>query len=119
MEVETRFAVGQNIDVLDSVNRWCNAEIIKIAGPEMYIYYTGWSSKYNEWLPIDSDRVLTQWEPGKNVQIYNRLDVKHPLPRQWLEARVIQISEEDPDRVKVHFNNFHSKYDIWVNLNNH
>lgn len=61
----------------------------------MYIFYTGWSAKYNEWISKDSNRILPQWEPGKRIRMNNRLDVKHPLPNQWLEARVIQISDQD------------------------
>ena len=43
------------------------------------------------------------------------MDVKHPLPKQWLEAKVIEV---DGENAKVHFFNYHAKYDIWVDLNN-
>jgi hypothetical protein len=56
-----RFFIGQNIDVLDSVKRWLNAEVLKVTPNELYVHYTGWSAKFDEWLPLESDRVLVQW----------------------------------------------------------
>jgi hypothetical protein len=81
---------------------------------EILIHYTGWSIKFDEWFPIDSEKVLVQWEPGKPIQINNRIDVRHDNVG-WVEARVIEI---DGPKVKVHFNKFHPKYDAWVDLNN-
>jgi hypothetical protein len=53
-----------------------------------------------------------QWELGKDIQINNRLDVRHELGG-WLEARVL---ERDGDKVKVRFNKYHPKYDMWALL---
>lgn len=42
----------------------------------------------------------------------------HPVGG-WLEARVLDIGDkesEDKQMVKVHFFNYHSKYDMYVNL---
>jgi hypothetical protein len=77
MAAKQRFFIGQNLDVLDSVKRWINAEVLKVTPHELYVHYTGWSTKFDEWIPINSDRVLVQWEHGKDIQINNRLDVRH------------------------------------------
>jgi len=56
-----RFFIGQNVDVMDTVKRWLNGEVLKVTPHEIYIHYTGWSTKFDEWLPLDSERVLVQW----------------------------------------------------------
>jgi hypothetical protein len=56
-----RFFIGQNIDVLDSVKRWLNAEVLKVTPNKLYVHYTGFSAKFDKWLPPESDRVLVQW----------------------------------------------------------
>lgn len=79
---------------------------------EILIHFTGWSGKFDEWLPTNSHRVLFQWEFGKPIHLNNRIDVKHEVGG-WLEARVIQI---EGDKVRVHFEKYHPKYDCWVDL---
>ncbi len=74
--------------MLDSVKRWSNAEVQFVSDKSIYVHYTGWSAKYDEFIELDSDRILTQWEPGKQIKINNRLDVRHPVGG-WLEAKVI------------------------------
>ena len=46
---------------------------------EIYVHYTGWSAKYDQYINVDSDRILTQWEPGKKISINNRVDGYHPI----------------------------------------
>lgn len=41
------FHVGQNLDVLDSVSKWMNAEVIFVGNGTVYVHYTGWSAKYD------------------------------------------------------------------------
>ena len=116
------FALGQNVDVLDVKNKWVNGEVIFIKKDLLYIHYSGWSHRFDEEIPTTSPRVLTQWEPGKPLQINNRVDSYHPLHGGWLEARVIdkqleadpQTNEARVTQVKVHYFNYHPKYDRWV-----
>ena len=85
--------MGQNLDVLDSVNKWMNAEVIFTCNDRIFVHYTGWSIKYDEEIQINSPRILTQWYPGKTIALNNRIDAYHPLGG-WLEARVIEIGEK-------------------------
>lgn len=65
---------------------------------------------------MQSDRILTQWEPGKEFKVNNRVDAFHPMAG-WLEARIVEIPQEDgerPSKVKVHYFNYHPKYDRWI-----
>lgn len=83
----------------------------------IYVHYTGWSAKYDESIEMDSPRILTQWEHGRPIMLNNRIDAYHPLGG-WLEARVIELVDigETRQLVRVHFFNYHKKYDIVVNL---
>ena len=87
---DNNFHVGQNLDVLDSVKKWMNAEVLFVGNGSIYIHYNGWSAKYDESVPIDSPRVLAQWEPTKPIKLNNRIDAYHKVGG-WLEARVIEI----------------------------
>ena len=76
--LEHSFHAGENVDVLDSVNKWMNAEVMFVCPASIYIHYTGWSIKYDEEVPLNSARVLKQWQPGKHVHLNNRVDAYHP-----------------------------------------
>lgn len=83
----------------------------------VFIHYTGWSAKYDESIDFSSPRILTQWEKTKKIRVNNRIDAYHPIGG-WLEARVLELGEESYESfpVKVHFRNYHKKYDKWVDL---
>lgn len=116
-EDESSFHVGQNLDILDSVNKWMNAEVLFAGNGTIFIHYTGWSYKYDESIPTSSPRILKQWKPGQPIRLNNRIDAYHSMGG-WLEARVIEIGEqtETSQPVRVHFFNYNKKYDMWVDL---
>lgn len=99
------------------MKKWVNGEILFIRGEEIYIHYSGWSSRFDEYVPLSSGRILAQWEPGQQLQVNHRVDSYHPFTG-WLEARVIEIGEGSNTKVKVHYFNYHPKYDRWVDPNN-
>jgi hypothetical protein len=44
------------------------------------------------------------------------VDAYHPKGG-WLEARVVEMEDKATvNKVKVHFTNYHPKYDIWVDI---
>ncbi len=47
------------------------------------------------------------------LKVNNRVDAFHPLTG-WLEARVIELAG---DRVKVHYFNYHPRYDRYIDPN--
>lgn len=49
--------VGDLLDCLDSVNKWCPAQVVDISNGKYRIHFTGWSDKWNEWIDQDSDRL--------------------------------------------------------------
>ena len=76
----------------DSVGKWVNGEVIFIKADELYIHFSGLSSKFDDYFPMNSELILTQWEPEKSPQINNRIDAYHPMGG-WLEARIIDIEK--------------------------
>jgi len=106
--------VGDHVDCLDSVSKWCNAEIVAKKGGRLKVHFTGWSFKYDEWLPEDSHRLLKQWKRGTPIQLNNRLDVRD-VKGKWLEAQVILI-DEDEGQMLAHFKGFSNKWDELIHL---
>jgi hypothetical protein len=51
------YKIGQWVDVKDTLNQWLEAQIINIRGNECQVHYNGWGNTWNEWVPMDSDRI--------------------------------------------------------------
>lgn len=58
--MKKRYYIGENIDCQDTVKKWLNAEIVSVRhNPhEIRVHFSGWSQKYDEWISIDSNRIL-------------------------------------------------------------
>lgn len=110
-----QFSIGEHIDCLDSVNKWCNAEIVAKRGPMLKVHFTGWSYKYDEWISEDSERVLKQWRRGMPLKVGHRLDVRD-VKGKWLEAVVVQVNDHE-QVMKVHFKGWASKWDELLPFN--
>ena len=58
---ERKFAVGQWVDVLDTVEQWLEAQILEIAstsqGVLVYVHYSGWPAQWDEWIDSGSSRI--------------------------------------------------------------
>jgi hypothetical protein len=57
--VESRaiFEVGEHVDCLDTFQKWCDAKVTEITPDSVRITFTGYTSKYDEVIPIDSKRI--------------------------------------------------------------
>ncbi len=53
------FTVGDFIDVLDTVNKWCVGRVVdkNVDKNEVLVHYEGWSDKWNEWIFFLSRRL--------------------------------------------------------------
>ena len=107
---------GQQLDALDSVGKWCESEVLEV-GPSnrsVHITYTYWGDAWNEWLELSSGRLAPYgsrtYQPGGVLRRGQRIEVLDTV-RKWLEAEVI---DETPSAAKVHFKNWHAKYDEWL-----
>lgn len=63
-EVGLTFVAGEHVDCLDTVNKWCNAEVVQVdaAGSRVFVHYSGYHKKYDEWVSYADDHVA-------NVQV--------------------------------------------------
>ena len=108
------FHVGEHVDCLDTVKKWCNAEVREVdaANQKVFVHFTGFVAKYDEWISYanqnDDDaslkqqneenqplRILKQWRRGMKFKINNRIDVLDTMGK-WLPAGVVLI-EHDPN----------------------
>jgi hypothetical protein len=115
-----RLAVGDVVDVKDSVGIWSEAEVLKVdnGGKRIYVTYWNWSQHYNEWIDDVDSRVAklnthTYYDGGpfKAGQRIEALDKTN----KWLEAFIIDVEDY---RIKVHYKGWSSKFDEWHDSQN-
>ena len=112
------FYLGQKLDVLDSVNRWSEAEVVKINNQpfKIFISYLYWDYKWDEW--IHESEFLTRIAPlhfhtyfkGGTLKLGQRIEVRD-LSGKWIESFVI---DEEFDCVKIHYRNYATHFDEWI-----
>lgn len=49
--------IGHPLDVRDSVGKWCVCVIVEKQSTQIFVHYTGWGHKWDEWLSNDSERI--------------------------------------------------------------
>lgn len=85
-----KLLVGQWVDVKDTIDQWLEAQVIDIKDNRVYIHYNGWGTRWDEWIDMDSDRIMPfryytkqttfsnyncpfpNVKPDANVNIYNQ-----------------------------------------------
>jgi hypothetical protein len=75
------------------------------------VHFTGWSTKYDEWIDVHSDRIIKQWVRGNPFQRNQRLDVKDEK-NKWLEAHILEVVPGD--YIKIHYKGWSSKFDEYI-----
>lgn len=110
-----RYYPGQELDVLDTVSKWAEASVVGVSENRVRITYVYWSEKWDEWLDFESSRIRprgsmtfrnTNPMVGQRVEAYDGFG--------WLEAEILAVQKSN--LVFVHYNNFHRKFDEWVDL---
>jgi ubiquitin carboxyl-terminal hydrolase 4/11/15 len=60
-EVEIRdwrdFRIGDLVDAMDKMNRWYESTVRDVKEEKVFIHYNNWPSKWDEWIPKDSERL--------------------------------------------------------------
>jgi hypothetical protein len=54
---DIRYVVGDLIDCRDNKNKWYESTVKEVKTTEVLIHFNGWASKYDEWIPIESERI--------------------------------------------------------------
>ena len=101
------YNIGENIDCLDEMNKWLNAEIISINGSLIKVHFSGYIQKFDDWISKSSDRIQKQWRKGDQFRLNNRIDVQDTY-KKWIEARVIKVDKES---IRVHYKGFTERWD--------
>ncbi|CAM9660983.1 unnamed protein product, partial [Scytosiphon promiscuus] len=109
--------IGSKLDAKDTVEKWCEAEVTAVdreAG-KVFISYTYWSSKWDEWFDIDSPCLAPAgtktYQPGGPLRLGHRVEALDEN-EQWLEAEVVE--EGEGGHGLVHFRGYHEKFDVWM-----
>ena len=114
--LRNRFWPGQELDVLDTVSKWAEAEVVAVDEDmeKILVTYVFWSDKWDEWIDFDSERVAARGAKtyaGSGLpQVGQRIEAKDETGR-WLEAEVLKVN---PDDAYVHYKNYHKKFDQWI-----
>ncbi|KAJ1455811.1 hypothetical protein M885DRAFT_519165 [Pelagophyceae sp. CCMP2097] len=110
------YAVGQPLDVLDTVRKWAEASVYAIDDKRIRITYTYWSAKWDEWLLVDSPRIAPAgsktYRDGAVPRVGQRVEARDELDN-WLEAEVLEVRG---DSASVHFKGYHRKFDAQVDV---
>lgn len=69
------FKVGQILDVLDTQNKWLEAEVKTVdeTTRRVFVHYVNWSQKWDEWLPFTSVRIAPNRTHTVGPNIVNRV----------------------------------------------
>lgn len=58
LELDERvFTVGQVVDAMDKTRNWHTACIVAVKDVTVRVHYTGWDSKWDEWIQLSSSRI--------------------------------------------------------------
>jgi OTU domain-containing protein 5 len=104
---------GQLVDVLDLVGKWCEAQVIDVDHVQrrVLITYIYWMDTFNEWIPVDSNRIQPDgshtYRLGGLLQLGHRVEALDTTGN-WIEAEVIAVSASG---VRIHYKNWAAKFD--------
>jgi RNA binding activity-knot of a chromodomain len=102
-----KLTVGQWVDVKDTIDQWLEAQVIDIKDNKVYIHYNGWGTRWDEWISMDSNRIMPFRFHTKQTSIYN---YNSPFPNVKPDANVSVYNHND--------SNSHQFYDFFYDLNN-
>ena len=116
--------MGEHVDCLDTINKWCNAEVREIdqANKRVFVHFTGFAAKYDEWIECSAEagplRIQKQWRRGMPFQLNNRVDVLDQMGK-WLPGGIAAIETDEQGyqcAVKIHFVGYKPKWDEVIPL---
>eukprot|EP01041_Mallomonas_annulata_P010932 gene10932-22823_t len=108
--------ISQQIDALDSVQRWSEAEVLKIdkEKKQVYITYLYWEDKWDEWIRDSEGRMAPlhthTYFRGGPLKKGQRIECKDTL-NNWIESIIIDESEA---KILVHYHCWSAQYDEWI-----
>jgi hypothetical protein len=52
-----KFVVGDSVSVLEKDDKYYKCKVVNVSTNQIKVHYIGWKKSYDEWLPIDCDRL--------------------------------------------------------------
>ncbi|CAH0557104.1 unnamed protein product [Brassicogethes aeneus] len=96
------FSINSKLEALDFNNMWYPAKIVEVdyEENEVLIHFEKFSSKYDEWICMDSPRLRPLLPPGKNPAAAEQFAVGEKCMAAWSDSRkfpatVTRILEKD------------------------
>lgn len=54
---QRKLKIGQWVDVKDTINQWCEAQVVNVNEDKALIHYNGWGTRWDEWIEMASPRI--------------------------------------------------------------
>eukprot|EP00475_Leptophrys_vorax_P036135 TRINITY_DN6048_c0_g1_i2.p1 TRINITY_DN6048_c0_g1~~TRINITY_DN6048_c0_g1_i2.p1 ORF type:complete len:381 (-),score=92.68 TRINITY_DN6048_c0_g1_i2:122-1264(-) len=94
------YRTHQHIDVLDKKYRWCAAEIVEFAHPNVKVHYTGWSNRYDELIKFPSKRIApaftyTRLEPPSDIKQTAKTPLDAAGIKRLVSCDCLNLSSEE------------------------
>lgn len=82
---------GQWIDVKDTVDQWLEAQVLEVKDDSsaVYIHYNGWGARWNEWIPMNSPRIMPFRFHTRQITVTN---YNSPFPNSISNQNINMVS---------------------------
>ena len=74
--------VGEWYDVLDTANKWLCAQVLQVEGSKVFVRYSGWSDRWNEWHDMSSPKIHRLGTKTSRKQVDERFKKGKPQQQQ-------------------------------------
>jgi hypothetical protein len=107
-----KLIVGQWVDVKDTIDQWLEAQVIDIKENKVYIHYNGWGTRWDEWIEMDSDRIMPFRYYTKQTTFSN---YNCPFPNVKPDANV-NVYNQNQNQNEANQPQQHQFYDLFSEL---
>jgi OTU-like cysteine protease len=121
VKTQPKFTYYKWLDALDTEQQWIESQIkdINYVDRCVLIHYKGWKAQFDEWIPMDSDRLAelhthtthpprVGYVPCKSGTLCDALDSTD----KWEIAIIMDVTRY---QVKIHYSDWGAQYDEWIN----
>ncbi|KAJ2723992.1 hypothetical protein GGI07_002279 [Coemansia sp. Benny D115] len=115
---ETGIALGDYVRILHLDRAWYTAVVLSVANGRLLAHYIGWDHSFNEWIGLDSKRLLCRgrWPGGENSAEYAKqlhiLDAEREAMDKDFDLQTeidIAFGTKANDQIKIVGSQNHSK----------
>ena len=111
----SNYAVNKTVEVWDEDEEdWYQATIEKVENDQFFVHYLGYGSSYNEWVGEDEIRIREHGtSDSSGFAVNQKIKVWDEDNEDWYSARIEKIQNQ---QYYVHYLDYDSSYDEWVDL---